>query len=81
MAFIRTIEEDRATGDLAAEYRRARRRAGKVFNVIRLQSRRPAVLRRSTALYLGIMTGESALSRAERELLAVVVSEVNACHY
>ena len=32
-------------------------------------------------LYRAIMFGESALTRAERELLAVVVSCANDCHY
>jgi alkylhydroperoxidase family enzyme len=41
----------------------------------------PGVLRRSMALYGGIMHGPSELSRVERELLAVVVSRENDCHY
>ena len=41
----------------------------------------PTVLHRSMALYAAIMFGPSELSRAERELLAVVVSNANDCHY
>jgi alkylhydroperoxidase family enzyme len=33
------------------------------------------------ALYKAIMFGPSKLSRVERELLAVVVSRANSCHY
>jgi alkylhydroperoxidase family enzyme len=33
------------------------------------------------ALYAAIMFGPSELSRADRELLAVVVSVANDCHY
>ncbi len=33
------------------------------------------------ALYRAIMFGESPLSRAEREAIAVAVSAVNDCHY
>jgi alkylhydroperoxidase family enzyme len=44
-------------------------------------SLRPAVLRESMRLYREIMFGQSGLSRQERELLAVVVSRENDCHY
>jgi len=41
----------------------------------------PAALRESMRLYLAIMYGESELSRAQREMLATVVSQVNHCYY
>lgn len=81
MAYIRVIDEDEAEGPLAAEYRAARARAGKVFNVVKIQSLRPAALRRCIALYKQVMFGDSGLSRAEREMLAVVTSKANDCHY
>ncbi len=81
MAYIRTIPHEQAEGLLAAEYAAAVRRAGKLFNVLTIQSLRPNVLRAAVRLYREIMHGPSGLSRAERELLAVVVSQENACHY
>lgn len=81
MAYIRIIDEDEAEGDLAREYSAAVRRAGKVFSVVKLQSQNPRVLRRGIALYKDLMYGVSSLSRAEREMLAVVVSRYNDCHY
>ena len=81
MPFIKTIEIEEAQGLLKKEYEAAERRAGKVFNVVRIQSPRPKVLRQSTALYRSIMFAESALSRPERELVATVVSAINQCHY
>jgi uncharacterized peroxidase-related enzyme len=81
MPHIRLIEEDEATGALAAEYQAALDRAGKVFNIVKSMCLRPAVLKRSMELYKAIMFGPSELSRAERELLAVVVSCANECHY
>ena len=82
MAWIRTVEPENATGLLAQLYAAAMRRAGRVYNVIRLQSRRPKVLRASTQLYIEVMhSTQSALSRAQREMLATVVSRVNGCHY
>lgn len=81
MAYIHMIEQEEATGLLARQYDAAMARAGKLFNVVKIQSQRPKALRASIALYTTVMFGESELSRAERELLAVVVSRVNDCHY
>lgn len=81
MAFLKLIPEDEADGILEEEYEAAVGRAGKVFNVVKAMSLRPEVLRRSMRLYQEIMFGPSGLSRVERELLAVVVSSANDCHY
>jgi uncharacterized peroxidase-related enzyme len=78
---IRLIDEHEAVGALANEYGAATKRAGKVFNIVKAMCHNPAVLRRSMDLYKAIMFGPSELSRAERELLAVVVSRANDCHY
>ena len=75
------IEVDEATGPLKEEYDAAVGRAGKVFNIVKAMSLRPSVLKRSMKLYKGVMFGPSGLSRQERELLAVVVSRENDCHY
>ena len=81
MPHLRLIEVDEATGALAEEYAAALSRAGKVFNIVKAMCLNPRVLNRSMELYKAIMFGPSELSRAERELLAVVVSTANDCHY
>jgi uncharacterized peroxidase-related enzyme len=81
VAHVRLIDVDEATGLLAEEYDAAIERAGKVFNIVKAMSLRPGVLKRSMELYKEIMFGRSGLSRQERELLAVVVSRQNDCHY
>jgi len=78
---IRLIDEDEAEGLLKEEYEAAVERAGKVFNILKAMSLRPAVLQASIALYREIMFGESGLSRRERELLATVSSAEQSCHY
>jgi uncharacterized peroxidase-related enzyme len=78
---LRLIEEGEATGDLEYQYEAAMGRAGKVFNIVKAMSLNPETLRASMELYRAIMFGESELSRAERELLAVVVSQTNDCYY
>jgi len=81
VAFLKLVQEHEAAGLLAEEYSAASTRAGKVFNIVKTMSLRPGVLRRSMQLYREVMFGTSGLSRVERELLAVVVSRANDCHY
>ena len=81
MARIRTVQPEEATGLLKDEYDDALRRAGRVFNIIRLQSLNPRVLRASVELYKAIMFGPSSLSRADREMIATAVSAANRCFY
>lgn len=78
---LRLIEEGEATGALKAQYDAAIERAGKVFNIVKAMSLNPETLSASMDLYRAVMFGPSELSRAERELLAVVVSRANDCHY
>ena len=82
MAWIKTIGPEDAEGLLKQLYRAAVRRAGKVYNVVRLQSQRPKVLRASTQLYIELMhSAEIALTRAQREMIATAVSRANDCFY
>jgi len=82
MAWIETIDPQNADGLLKRLYDSAVKRAGKVFNVIRLQSQRPKVLKASTHLYMEIMhSHENGLSRAQREMIATAVSRASDCYY
>jgi alkylhydroperoxidase family enzyme len=82
VAYLRLVDPDEAVGELAREYEAARNRSkGKLANIVRSMSLRPGVLHVSMALYREIMFGPSELSRVERELLAVVTSAANDCHY
>ena len=67
---------------MARLYDAAVKRAGKVFNILRLQSQRPKVLRASTQLYMEVMfSDDNGLSRAQREMIATAVSRANRCFY
>ena len=81
MAYVRVIDEDEAEGDLQREYDKARRRTGRVYNVLKVQGLNPAALREAVRLYIAVMHGAGELTRPEREMLAVVVSAANECHY
>ncbi len=81
MAWIQTVSPEDATGELKLEYDAAVRRAGKVFNILRIQSLNAKTLHASMELYLATMHGPFGVSRAEREILATVVSWANRCFY
>lgn len=82
MPWIDPVSPSQATGVLKRIYDAAVQRAGRVYNVIALQSRQPRILEASTQLYVRIMKGPGEpLTRAQREMIAVVVSRTNACAY
>ena len=81
MPYIKQVEDDEAEGAAKRELDKAYKRAGRVWNIVRIMSPNPEVMRTSMDMYLALMYGESPLSRAQREMLATVVSQVNDCHY
>ena len=81
MAWIKTIAPEAAEGALRQEYDAALERAGKVYQILQVQSLNPRTLHHGIALYSAVMHGPSALTRVEREFLATVVSRANRCVY
>ena len=81
MAHIRTIDEAAADGELAAVYTRIRSASGGVANILRAESLAPPALGAHYTLYRELLFGASPLTRRQRELVAVVVSATNGCHY
>jgi alkylhydroperoxidase family enzyme len=81
VAWIKLQPDSEATGLLASIYAAGVRRAGKVFQILRIQSLNPPVLESSMEMYKRIMFGPSPLTRGQREMLAVVVSRANHCQY
>jgi alkylhydroperoxidase family enzyme len=81
MAWIRSVAPEEAQGELRRSYEAAVQRAGRVYQIVRAMSLAPRVLDASMGVYISIMHARGALSRRQRELLAVVTSGVNRCHY
>ena len=50
-------------------------------NILRIHGVHGRVMRRHHELYRELMYGPGPLSRIQREMVAVVVSAANACHY
>ncbi len=81
MPWIRQVPIGEATGLLKRQFDAALKRAGRVWHIVHVMSLNPSVLRASIALYGSLMLERSPLSRAQRELLATVVSSEVDCHY
>jgi hypothetical protein len=81
-AWIEVIPEDEATGELAALYDELRSpQTGRVDHVMAIHSLHPQSMRDHQQLYRTLMYGAGGLTRPEREMIGVVVSAVNRCHY
>ena len=81
MAWIKVIKEDEATGRLKELYDRYAEPSGVVDNILKIHSLNVKSLKGHYDLYAHLMRGRSDLSRAQREMIAVVSSAVNKCHY
>jgi uncharacterized peroxidase-related enzyme len=67
--------------DTAAYFALCEEKLGLVPNVLRAYAFDIEKLNTFTALYNDLMLGQSGLTKLEREMIAVVVSSVNHCHY
>lgn len=82
IAWIETVPEEEASGELQRAYRRSADPAsGSVDHIMQIHSLNPASLVDHLHLYKTLMYGESPLSRIQREMIGVVVSAINRCEY
>ena len=81
MAWIKMISEKEATGRLKELYDRYAEPSGEVDNILKIHSLNVRSLKTHFDLYAHLMRGRSDLTRIQREMIAVVVSAVNQCHY
>jgi uncharacterized peroxidase-related enzyme len=81
VAWVRAVRETQAHGRLAEVYRACLERDGRVVELLKAQSQRPACLEAFAALSRACLFGDGSLPVVERELIALVVSCLNGCHY
>lgn len=81
MAFIPYIADQEATSGLRDLYDRYRGPSGKVDNILRIHGPNPKSMEAHYQLYETLMRGRSDLTHTQREMIAVVVSAINQCHY
>ena len=82
MAWIDTIREDEWRDQLAELYGAlVNREHDRVDNIMQIHSLDPNAMDGHLGVYNAAMSGTRTLRKVERELIALVVSEINECHY
>ena len=74
-------DQEELDEDIAKYFAVCQEKLGLVPYVLRAYTGNQAKLRNFMALYNELMLAESGLSKLEREMIAVVVSRANNCHY
>jgi uncharacterized peroxidase-related enzyme len=81
LTWIRVPEEAELPDDVLELWQAPLEKLGFVPNVLRLYALRPSHLVAWNEHYEELMKGDSGLTKAEREMIAVVVSVANKCEY
>lgn len=81
MSHIDAIDPADADGLLDRIFQARTKAAGRLWEIVAVQSLTPETLRESMRMYGQVMFGDSPLTRAQREMIAVVTSITNDCHY
>lgn len=81
LSWLRVPEPDELPPEVHALWAPSQEKLGFVPNVLRLFALRPTHLLAWTAHYDELMKGDSGLTKAEREMIAVAVSVANDCNY
>ncbi len=81
MTWIESVDEKDAKGSLKEVYGMIRSSRGRVANLFKAQGLDPEALAAHLDLYLSLMFKGEALSRLQREMIAVAVSATNKCGY
>ena len=81
MAFIDYIPYENASEGLKNIYSKYGGKTKTPANIIRISGSNPPSMQAHIDLYRSIMFQKSDISRHQREMIAVVVSSINECHY
>jgi uncharacterized peroxidase-related enzyme len=82
VAWIKVVDDKGADGQLAETYAGMVDPAyGRVDNIMQIHSLHPEGMQAHWELYREVMTGTPTLPKVDREMVALVVSRLNDCHY
>ena len=81
IAWVKTVEESEAAGEVAALYKEARRRLGRVPPMIKALSLRPKVAAAKENLRQSLIGDASSLGARRADMISVVVSGLNRCRF
>ena len=81
MAWIRTVDEPEAAGELKAIYDEHMGERGYIPNIQKIQSIKPSLLKAYYAFSRSVTFGATSLGRRREEMLAVTISALLKCRY
>ncbi|MEE9256342.1 MAG: hypothetical protein V3V56_04155 [bacterium] len=81
MAWIKTVEEPEAEGDVKEHYESYTARVGFVPGIHKIYSIKPALLKAYLAFSRSVTFGATGLGRRREEMLAVTISALLKCKY
>ena len=81
MPYVKTIPYEESQGELTGIYDNMIEKRGFISNVQAVSSLKPNIMKSLVAHVGSVMFDESGVSRAEREMVAAVVSATNKCQY
>lgn len=81
MTWVRTVGEAAADGYVKTLYEGLLKQLGWVPDIVKGTTIRPELTRALRTLFSTVMFGPSELTRPQREMIAIVVSVANRCHY
>jgi alkylhydroperoxidase family enzyme len=81
MAWIKTVQPEEATGELAELYMQLQRHGRPIGNVVRAYSVKPALMRAARDFSHAVTFGGSSLGRRKEELIATAVAAKLRCTY
>jgi len=81
MAWIKTVSEAEATGQLADMYASMQKRRGYVSNIARAASIHPPVMQALDQLNQALRGPDCALGTRRQEMIAVLTSALHQCTY
>ena len=81
MSYIKTIDQNDATGQLKSIYDNLTDSVGMIPSIIKAQSLRPDLLEPLLGFLGALMMTEHGLSKTTKELIASYVSKINSCEY
>ena len=81
MTWVKPVEEHEAERRLKELYEWIKGSKGRLGNLYTVRGLFPETVRPQFELYGALMLGRGGINRVEREMIALVVSSVNHCHY
>ena len=81
MAWINVIDKTEDSTELGKIYSDIEKKRGKLSNILKVHSLKPGTMQAHLDLYLAIMFNRSKIKRELKEMLAVLISQLNGCQY